>query len=104
MVTTFLQEDARDPRIGFVTVTGVEITPDLARAVVRFVVHGGEAERQQTLVGLAHAAVAIRRRLAGTLRLRAVPDVVFEPDLGLEQAERIERLLASIRKPEGESA
>lgn len=104
VVTAFLQEDARDPRIGFVTVTGVDITPDLARAVVRFVVHGGDTERQQTMEGLAHAAVAIRRRLGGTLRLRTVPEVVFEPDRGLEHAARIERLLASLRKPEDDPA
>jgi ribosome-binding factor A len=100
-VTTFLQEDARDPRIGLVTITRVRVGADLQRATVLFVVHGDAAAQAQSLDGLTHAAVAIRRRLAETLRVRTVPEIVFEPDRGLEHARRIEQLLATLRKDEG---
>ena len=101
VVATFLQEEARDPRIGLVTVTGVRATPDLKRAVVTFVAHGDEKAQQGSLEGLTHAAVAIRRALGRRLRLRTVPDIVFEPDAVLKQASRIDELLAGLRKDEG---
>jgi len=104
VVTTFLQEEARDPRIGFVTVTGVEITHDLQRAVVKFTVHGDEAAREQTFEGLQHAAVAVRRRLGEALSVRVVPEIVFTPDRGREHAARIEELLAELQRPEDEAS
>lgn len=97
-VTAFLSEEARDPRIGMVTVTNVQVTGDLQRAVVSFVVHGDEQARQDTLEGLSHAASAVRRRLGERLQLRLVPEVVFELDRGLEHAARIEALLADLRR------
>jgi ribosome-binding factor A len=102
-VTAFLSEEARDPRIGMVTVTNVRVTGDLQRAVVSFVVHGDEKARQDTLVGLTHAASAVRRRLGERLQLRLVPEVVFELDRGLEHAARIDALLADLNRP-GEPA
>ena len=102
VVAAFLHGEARDPRIGLVTVTAVELTKDLQRAVVRFTVHGDDAARKQTLEGLQAAAVAIRRRLGEALQLRVVPEVVFSPDHGLDHAARIDALLAGLRKPEDE--
>ena len=100
VVTAFLQEEARDPRIGFVTVTAVEITGDLQRAVIRYTVHGDDAARAQTQAGLEAAAVAVRRRLGEALRLRVVPEVVFHADLGQQHAQQIEALLAKLRGTE----
>jgi len=104
VVTAFLQEEARDPRIGFVTVTGVDITRDLQRAVISFTVHGDETARAQTLEGLEHAAVAVRRRIGEALRLRVVPEVVFRPDLGRQHAQHIEELLSKLRDTEGQGS
>jgi len=101
VVTAFLQEEARDPRIGFVTVIGVDLTPDLQRAVIRFTVRGDDAVRVQTQEGLDHAAVAVRRRLGEALRLRVVPEVVFKADLGQQHAHHIEELLTRLRDTEG---
>lgn len=100
VVAVFLAEEARDPRIGLVTVTGVRATRDLKRAVVTFVAHGDEQAQRSSLEGLTAAAVAIRRALARRLQLRVVPELVFEPDLVIEHAARINQLLASIRKAE----
>ena len=101
VVTAFLQEEARDPRIGFVTVIGVDLTPDLQRAVIRFTVRGDDAVRVQTQEGLDHAALAVRRRLGEALRLRVVPEVVFKADLGQQHAQHIEELLTRLRDTEG---
>ena len=62
-VAEFLTAEARDPRIGFVTVTHVKVTPDLKRAVVAVMVHGDEEEKKQCLYGLAQAEGAIRRTI-----------------------------------------
>ena len=98
-VAEFLTAEARDPRIGLVTVTQVKVTPDLKRAVVAVMVHGDEEEKKQCLYGLAHAEGAIRRTIAARLILRSVPEVVFELDQGEERAARIDRLLAQLRSP-----
>ena len=79
MVTAFLTEEARDPRIGLVTVTNVAITRDLTRASVSYVVHGDADQRDRTQEGLEAAAVAVRRRIGSELQLRVVPEVVFTP-------------------------
>lgn len=100
VVTAFLHEEARDPRIGLVTITDVRVTADLQRATVRFVVHG---EGSGALEGLRAAAPAIRRRIGAEIRLRTVPELAFEWDRGLEHAQRIERLLASLKKGEEQS-
>jgi ribosome-binding factor A len=99
-VAEFLQSEARDPRIGFVTVTGVRVTADLKRAVVAVMVHGDEDAKAQGLRGLTHAAGAMRRTIGARLRLKTVPEVVFELDRELERAARIESLLAGLRRPE----
>lgn len=97
-VAEFLQEEARDPRLGFVTVTGVKVTADLKRAVVAVMVHGDETAKEQGLWGLTHAAGAMRRTIGSRLRLKTVPEVVFELDRELERAARINRLLAQLRR------
>lgn len=98
-VAEFLQAEARDPRIGFVTVTKVKVTADLKRAVVAVMVHGDEEEKKQCLYGLAHAEGAVRRAIAARLTVKTVPEVVFELDRELERAARIDRLLAQLKQP-----
>jgi ribosome-binding factor A len=102
-VAEFLQAEARDPRIGMVTVTGVKVTADLKRAVVAVMVHGDEEAKAQSLKGLTHAAPAFRRTIGRRLTVKTVPEVVFELDRDLERAARIDRLLAQLRSP-GEAA
>jgi len=102
-VAEFLTSEARDPRIGFVTVTQVKVTPDLKRAVVAVMIHGDEEAKQQCLHGLAHAEGAVRRAIAARLTVKSVPEVVFELDRDLERATRIDQLLAQLHPP-GEPA
>lgn len=95
-----LREEVRDPRVGLVTVTGVEATPDLYHARVYLSVMGDEEEKQQTLEGLEAAAPFVRTELAKRMHTRRVPELQFELDRTLEQAMRIERLLSEVRPPE----
>ena len=100
-VSTFLAGEARDPRIGFVTVTGVEVTPDLSHAKVRVSVLGTDAERELSLEGLASAAGHLRSQLARTLATRIAPELVFTLDRGLDHAARIDRVLKELKEQGG---
>ena len=86
----------KDPRIGFVTVTRVEIGTDLRQARVFVGVLGSEADRDKTLTGLKQAAGFMRRALGQKLRLRHTPELAFVYDEGLEAHDRIARLLAEV--------
>lgn len=100
-VAEFLTGDVRDPRIGFVTVTGVEVSPDLSHARVRVSVMGTEDERAKSLEGLASASRYLRAQLAKGLTLRITPELHFELDRGLEHAQRIDRVLKELKEDAG---
>src|SRR4029077_7166579 len=102
-VAAFLTEHVRDPRIGFVTVTGVEVSPDLTHARVRVSVMGSEEEKAKSLEGLASAARFLRAQLARELTLRVAPEVRFELDRGIEHAQRIDRVLRDLKEDSGRS-
>jgi ribosome-binding factor A len=100
-VAAFLTSGARDPRIGFVTVTGVEVSADLTHACVRVSVMGSEDEKTRTFEGLDSAAGFVRARLAKVLHLRVAPEVRFALDRGLEHAQRIEQVLKELKEGGG---
>ncbi|HZH39615.1 MAG TPA: 30S ribosome-binding factor RbfA [Gemmatimonadales bacterium] len=102
-VGAFLTGDVRDPRIGFVTVTGVEVTPDLSHANVRVSVMGTDEEKSRSLEGLASAARYLRSQLSKELRLRTSPELHFRLDRGLEHAQRIDQVLKEL-KSDGEES
>ena len=95
-----LTREVRDPRVGFVTVTGVQVTNDLSHARISVTVPGDETEKERALQGLQSAAGFLRTRAARALTTRTVPELHFELDRGLEHAARIEELLESIRREE----
>ncbi len=97
-VSAFLTGDVRDPRIGFVTVTGVHVSPDLSHAKVHVSVMGTEEERQRSLAGLASAAGYLRSQLARHLTTRTTPDLAFVLDRGVEHAARIDRVLRDLKR------
>ena len=96
-ISLLIQRRARDPRLGFVTVTDVEMTPDLRMARVYVSVLGSDDEVRETLAGLNHAASFFRRELGASLSLRYIPQLDFRLDDSLERGFRIDRLLDSLR-------
>jgi ribosome-binding factor A len=100
VITEALTREVRDPRVGFVTVTGVLVTNDLSHARVMVSVPGDDAEKTRALEGLQSAAGFLRSRAARALTTRTVPELHFELDKGVEHAARIEELLESIRREE----
>ena len=89
-----LTQDLKDPRVGFVTVTAVETTPDLRHARVYVSVLGEPQERQASLDGLQSAHGYLQGKVAAQLRLKHTPQLNFEEDDTARRADRIERLLA----------
>lgn len=98
VITDALAREVRDPRVGFVTITGVQVTNELSHARVLVSVPGDEAARERALEGLESAAGFLRSRVARALTTRTVPELHFELDRGLEHAARINELLEEIRR------
>ncbi len=86
----------KDRRIGFVTVTGVDMSPDLRHAKVYVSAMGSDAERKASLDTLNHAAGWIRHELGQRIRMKFLPEIVFRADHSQEYGERIDRLLDEI--------
>ncbi len=106
-----LAREVRDPRIGLVTLTRVDVSGDLSHAQVYVMVNGeagkGEGEkgegdyRERALEGLRSAAGFLRTKVAKELSTRTIPELHFELDRGLEHAARINAVLADLKR-EGE--
>jgi ribosome-binding factor A len=94
--------ELKDPRIGFVTVTGVETSPDLRQARVFVSVLGSERKRERSLVGLAAAHGVLQARLARELRMKRTPQLSFEYDPTVERGVRMSRLIDELA-PDDES-
>ncbi len=86
----------KDPRIGFVTVTDVEVTGDLQQAKVFISVLGDEEQKENTLKALAKAKGFIRTEIGQRIRLRKTPEISFEFDPSLEYGNRIDTLLHQV--------
>jgi len=83
----------KDPRVGFVTVTGVDTTSDLAQATVWLSVYGSEKQREATLAALDSAAGLIQARLNRQLHLRRTPQLLFQYDQSVERGVRMTKLI-----------
>jgi ribosome-binding factor A len=85
--------ELRDPRIGFVTVTGVQTSSDLRHAQVYVSVLGSETKREKTLAGLEAAHGVLQARIARELRLKRTPQLTFEYDPSVERGVRMSQLI-----------
>jgi ribosome-binding factor A len=85
--------ELKDPRIGFVTVTGVDTSPDLRSARVYVSVLGDEEQRERSLSGLQSSHGVLQRKIATEMRLKRTPTLTFEYDDSVERGDRISRLL-----------
>ena len=99
-ISYLLQRELKDPRIGFTTVTAVEMSADLRYARIYISVMGTPEEQKATMDALASAKGFIRRELASRLDLRFAPDVQFKLDTSAEYSDRISRLLNELKNEE----
>jgi ribosome-binding factor A len=93
VLSELLEREVKDPQMGFVTLTDVEVTPDLRNARVYFSVLGDEAAVQESQAALERAAGFLRRELSRRLTIRYVPELHFVLDRSVERSQRIADLL-----------
>jgi ribosome-binding factor A len=90
-----------DPRIGFITLTGVKVSPDLSVAQVFYSMIGTDEQKAATQAGLTAAKGFVRREVTKRVKLRISPEVFFSFDPSLEEGDKIEKLLKQVRTKEG---
>lgn len=91
----------RDPRVGFITITGVKVSPDLRVAKVFYSSLGTDEQRAETQAGLEAAKGFVRREVTSRLKLRVSPEIYFSFDGSLQEGDKIERLLKKVKAKEG---
>ena len=97
-MSKMLLREIKDPRIGFVTVTEVEMTGDLREAKIYVSIMGGEEKIKESLEGLQSALGFIRREIGQRVRLRFTPEISFALDTSLDYSEHIQKILLDIEK------
>ncbi len=101
-ITQMLRDEIKDPRIGFVTVTGVEVSPDIRYAKVFVSILGGDEAKVQSMQALEKAKGFVRGELGKRMRLRYTPEVSFKFDPSIEHGAHIMKLLAEVKDTENE--
>lgn len=102
-LSDLLRREMQDPRLGFVTITGVDVSPDLRNARVRVSCYGDETAQKESMRALRGAAGFLRSQIARRVRLRTIPQLDFRLDHSMEQAEQVQRALLALA-PELEAA
>jgi len=96
-ISRILHEDLKDPRIGFVTVTRIDLTGDLRYAKVYFSVLGDDANQESSVEGIQSAAGYIRRLIGERLKLKFVPELSFRLDKSIEYSINLEKTFERLR-------
>jgi ribosome-binding factor A len=96
-VSSMIARDLQDPGIGFITITKVQVSPDLQHARVYYTSLGDPAARKNTGRALERASSFMRRQIGGRLRLRRAPELEFVFDESIAHQDRVEQLLQELR-------
>jgi len=97
-LSQIIQQEIKDPRIGFVTVTGVEVTGDLQQAKVYVSIMGNEEQTENSLAALQKAKGFLRTEVGRRVQLRHTPELLFKIDKSIEYGSKIETILGDIKK------
>lgn len=99
-ISSLLIKGLKDPRIGFVTITSVDVTSDLSQARVYYTLMGSQDARKETQAGLDSCSSYIRQQLGRQLHLRHIPEIRFEYDTSFDYGQKIEQLLRDVKPGE----
>ncbi len=100
-ISSLLVRGLKDPRIGFVTINAVDVSPDLRQAKVYYTLIGDQQDRARTQAGLDSCSPYIRQQLGRSLRLRYIPEIHFTYDSSFDYGQHIEQLLRDAKADEG---
>lgn len=102
-VSQIIIRELKDPRIGFVTITKVDVSDDLRLAKIYYSVFGEEGEKEESLKGLESAKGYIKRELGRRVRLKYMPEITFIFDDSMEYGSRMEELLQGLNNKDEEN-
>jgi len=97
-ISLIIHDELKDPRLGFVTITSVELSPDLRYAKILFSVLGEEEDYRKTKEALESALGFIRRLIAQRINLRFAPEIIFREDRSTEYSVKIQKVLDEIKE------
>ncbi len=97
-ISNIIHDELKDPRMGFTTITKVEITPDLRYAKIYYSVLGNEKEKKSTKIALKNATGFMKGLIGDRLKLRCTPELAFVVDKTIEYHDKINRILEGINK------
>jgi ribosome-binding factor A len=103
-ISAILHREMKDPRIGFVSVTDVEISPDLRHAKAFVSILGDAEAKAKTMAGLENAQGFIRTELGRRIRLRRIPEILFRLDESIERGVRVQHLLRRVTEAKEKGA
>ncbi|MBI5376862.1 MAG: 30S ribosome-binding factor RbfA [Candidatus Schekmanbacteria bacterium] len=101
-ISTIILREVKDPRIGFVTITSVDVSADLSLAKIYFSAITEESNREKIVKGLQSAAPFIRSSLKKKLSLKRIPMLEFIYDMSLEYGDRIDKILKNLKDEDSE--
>ncbi|MCI9292945.1 MAG: 30S ribosome-binding factor RbfA [Erysipelotrichaceae bacterium] len=101
-ISEIIQFELKDPKIGFITITDVEVSADLSQAKIYVSFLGQNARKEAGMKALERSKGFLRTQLAAKLSIRKVPQLVFLQDNALEQGYKIEKIIADIHKNESQ--
>ncbi|KUO52279.1 MAG: ribosome-binding factor A [Desulfitibacter sp. BRH_c19] len=101
-MAAIIEHQVKDPRIGFITITNVELSNDLRHAKIFFSSLGNDEEQKKSLEGLEKAKGFIRKEIAQRIQLRYAPEILFRIDNSIEHGVKISRILSEIKSDEKE--
>jgi ribosome-binding factor A len=96
-ISSILMRELKDPRIGFITLTRIELSHDLRNAKIFVSIMGGEDEKKNTMKGLESASGFIKWELRKRLRLKIIPEIIFKIDTSIEHSDKISRILGELK-------
>jgi ribosome-binding factor A len=97
-VSRIIREDVSDPRIGFVSITGVDVSPDLENARIRVSILANTQEKKESMKGLYSATSFIRGKLGELMETRVVPELTFINDDSLEKGSRVLNIISGFKQ------
>ena len=99
-ISQMLLKEVKDPHIGFMTITGVEVSKDLHVANVFYTILGDEKQVSESAQALSRVSHFIKRQLGKRLRMRYIPDIIFRYDHSLEYGAKIDNILGHLKDSE----
>lgn len=99
-ISQLLLREVKDPHIGFITITDVEVSKDLQVAKVYYTILGDKKQLRESAQALNRVSRFIKRQLGKRLRMRYIPDIIFRYDHSLEYGDKIDHILSRLEIPE----